>query len=692
MEDSNFFKKDNRPKNTPENRLYNIPETGPRDNWPDNRLYDCSDNSSGNTPENKPYDTPETGQQNNRPDNPLGITNKNFNVIIADTDWETFEALSGIRENYNFLNLSSEFAVNFILDYEKIDVIIISLKIGGLEAIEKKAERKKTKVYLLGKDLKCPVDREEVLRTLKKEYDEKIIQRQPGQGGQIMASFKKLFKFMPTESTRPDKPAGNRQTNKKIVDKRIAFNKPADKNTSNSGPVNIKHGKKQDKKSQFYNDFWKEVATEADENCLDSEEVKKPGQNMHEYGKNEYRKDKEWTPKLEQTLEGKVENNEFPGFDLQDNKKYAADKNFENNGSKIKGFDHISVDNSFKQGQETNNPDINSSETDNPKITNPYTKNPHTNNSDATNSYITNPDTNDAYTNNLDSDSQYADDLYTINSKINNPHTNDSYFNDPYGAAFEKNSRLEEKENLMQMTGKVITIKQKIMVFVKAKGGVGSTFLSLYLAHEFRKLKTLLIDLNFSEGGSDIGYYLGMPKSPNMMLFTEGYNRASMDNSVISFKGHFDILQSPPSYDLTKKLDMQDIYSIVDVAKKKYHLLIFDLPNQVDDIFFGVLDMADIAILVSDYTPGSIGRLASINKRFIYNDMEKILVLNKNKNNNSHSFIKNNISEFFSLKEIVNIDENSMLSGKSDFWGCDFSNFKEMLGFKKKVMECLTCD
>jgi len=108
------------------------------------------------------------------PANRPGSGNKNFNVIIADTQWETFEALSDIMENYNFLNLSSEFAVNFILDYEKIDIIIIGLKIGGLEAISKKAERKKVKVYVLGRDLSYPVVKEEVLSTIKKECNEKI--------------------------------------------------------------------------------------------------------------------------------------------------------------------------------------------------------------------------------------------------------------------------------------------------------------------------------------------------------------------------------------------------------------------------------------------------------------------------------------------------------------------------------------
>jgi MinD-like ATPase involved in chromosome partitioning or flagellar assembly len=525
--------------------------------------------------------------------NGSGSGNKNFNVIIADTRWETFETLSDIKENYNFLNLSSEFAVNFILDYEKIDLIIVGIKIGGLEAIAKKAERKKTKVYVMGKDLSYPVDREEVLSIIKKEYDEKITLKKSGSGRYLMDSFEKIFRSRPGVNAASDNSADCMTANIRLANKKHALTKSANKKTpdicgtnnedtniegtntaaakfwdintgaanteyAGIGPANIKDininpDKEQNKTSQFYNDFWKEVAIEAKDGFLDNaenEEVRKPNQNMHEYGK---KNESSYKQRLADTTGG-------------------------------------------------------------------------------------------------------------------------------------------ESESLMPAPGKVITIKQKIMVFVKAKGGVGSTFLSLYLAYEFRKLKTLLIDLNFSEGGSDIGYYLGMPKSPNMVIFTEGYNRISMDNSVINFKGYFDILQPPPSYDLTKKLDMQDIYSIVDIARRKYHLLIFDLPNQINDIFFGVLDMADLAIMVSDYTPGSIGRLASINKRFIYNDMEKILVLNKNKNNSSHSFIKNNISEFISLKEIVNIDENSLLSGKSDFKECDFSNNKDMLGFKNKVMESLTCD
>ena len=41
-----------------------------------------------------------------------------LNVIVADVDWETFETVSQIKRDFNFINLSSEFAVNFILEYE----------------------------------------------------------------------------------------------------------------------------------------------------------------------------------------------------------------------------------------------------------------------------------------------------------------------------------------------------------------------------------------------------------------------------------------------------------------------------------------------------------------------------------------------------------------------------------------------
>ena len=49
-----------------------------------------------------------------------------LNVIVADVDWETFETVSQIKKDFNFINLSSEFAVSFILEYEKVDILIFN--------------------------------------------------------------------------------------------------------------------------------------------------------------------------------------------------------------------------------------------------------------------------------------------------------------------------------------------------------------------------------------------------------------------------------------------------------------------------------------------------------------------------------------------------------------------------------------
>jgi Flp pilus assembly CpaE family ATPase len=618
-----------------------------------------------------------------RPANGSGSGSKNINVIIADTKWETFEALSDIKDNYNFLNLSSEFAVNFILDYEKIDIIIIGIKIGGLDAIAKKAKRKKTKVYVMGKDLSYPIDREEVLSIIEKEYDEKITMEKSGSVRHLMDSFEKMFKPRPSANAGSGNSEGYMTANIKLANKKHALKKPVDKKTPDIWVLNSEETGTRDRKNLTEDmkdikteptKLWEiDIGTASHENTTTETIVfgytGAPAANA---------KDVNTGTAGNSNTNRKNENNGLTGIeDINIKSAGAKDTNTknENNGpSCINAANKKAANTKYSSIRPANIKDVNmksgKEQNKQAQFYNDFWKE------------VT-QETNNAFLDNND------------NEKVRKPNQNMHEYGKNNDSSFEQrliDNTGEENENLIPAPGKVITIKQKIMVFVKAKGGVGSTFLSLYLAYEFRKLKTLLIDLNFSEGGSDIGYYLGMPKSPNMVIFTEGYNRISMDNSVINFKGYFDILQPPPSYDLTKKLDMQDIYSIVDIAKRKYHLLIFDLPNQINDIFFGVLDMADLAIMVSDCTPGSIGRLASINKRFIYNDMEKILVLNKNKNNSSHSFIKNNISEFISLKEIVNIDENSLLSGKSDFKECDFSNNKDMLGFKKKVMESLTFD
>ena len=53
-------------------------------------------------------------------------------------------------------------------------------------------------------------------------------------------------------------------------------------------------------------------------------------------------------------------------------------------------------------------------------------------------------------------------------------------------------------------TFNIKTIKQKIVTVFRAKGGVGSTTIAVFLAFIVNTIKTLIIDLNFNEGCSDL--------------------------------------------------------------------------------------------------------------------------------------------------------------------------------------------
>ena len=431
--------------------------------------------------------------KNSSLDNKISRYINSFNIILADKDLETFERIRKLNNKFNFINLSSDFAVNFILEYEKIDLIIISKKISSLSNIIEKANRKKISVYILGRDIKLPINEEEIENILLKEIKNKIFSRE-----------------------------SRRFNIKKYI-------------------------------SYFLN--------------------------------------------LGRAKELTLQSNSKPGGRVKGRLKEENNKYDYNNSC----FHQKNSDTKFKK-----------------KII-PVQK----------------------------------DDFEIKNIK---------------------------------------TIKQKIIILSKAKGGVGSTTISIFLGYVFDKLKTLLVDLNFSEGGGDISYYLDIPRAPNILNFIDGYNRKSLENSVIRIKKNLDILQAPPTYEMSKKVDLQDIYCLADIAKKKYHLIIFDLPNRFDDLVLGVIDLADLLIMVSDHTLGSIGRLIKMNNRFIYNDLEKILIINKYSKANSLNLFENRIEQFFNLKDFLFLDESEILRGKSEFSDFDFNNLKSFNCLTEKVFDLLTCE
>lgn len=443
-----------------------------------------------------------------------------FNVILADKDLETFKRVQKLESKYNIINLSSSFAVNFILEYEKIDVIFISRKISNIEDIIERANRKRINVYVIGKDVLLPIDEKEVENILVKEVRKKVLRE-----NNRKFSLKKFFSYL------------------------------------------------------FKSQNIKRVILESDNDLKE-------------------------------------------GIECNSNKE------------------HNNCDNKFKKRLCGKN--------ENSRI--------------------------------------LSEEFNRINNKNNSAVSN----------IISPNGEFENDINLVQRNKDksegIRTIKQKIIILSKAKGGVGSTTISIFLGYMFNKVKTLLVDLNFSEGGGDISYYLDIPKSPNILNFIEGYNRDSLENSVIKIRKNLDIVQAPPTYEMSKKIELQDIYCLADIAKKKYHLIIFDLPNRFDDLLLGVIDLADLLVMVSDYTLGSISRLINISNKFLYDDLEKILIVNKYHKVNGLNLLKNQIEQFFNLKDFIFLEEDEILRQKSEFTNFDFSNLRSFNCLTDKVFNLLTCD
>jgi len=448
-------------------------------------------------------------------------------VIIADTDLKTFEELKVLSDRFNTIFLSSDFAVNFILEYEKIDIVLISNKISNLNSIIERTNKKRIKVFIIGRDVKYPIDHKEVEKVLEIEQERKIAKNEKN-----IPLFKKTLKQI---LNGKNKIFENRKLN--LIGRK---NKVLNINNGNIKKIEEKNIEKKNRINKVL-----KIPDQKDLYLSDIENIEKPANHM---------------------INNKNSNSKNTVL-----KKSISD----NNGSE-----------EFKQ----------------------------------------------------------------------------------------KNMKI---------------IKQKVIVLAKAKGGVGSTTIGLFLSSILEGLSILLVDLNFSEGGGDISYYLNIPKTPNIQNFLEGYSRESLDSSVIKFKENLYILQSPPTFEQSKKIELQDIYCLVDIAKKKYHIIIIDLPNQLSDMWLGVIDLADLLILISDLSIGSIGRLLKINNKYLYKGLEKLLVFNMYSKQNGFDLLHCHVNSFFDLKEYVVIKENNTLRKKTDFSNFDFGDKQNFFNLRNKVMELL---
>ncbi|MDD3520721.1 MAG: AAA family ATPase [Actinomycetota bacterium] len=417
-----------------------------------------------------------------------------FKIIVADTELDIFSETAKIKDNFCFINLSSEYAVNFVLEYEKIDILFISKNISNFENILERAKNKKIKSFLIEKDLPKKFDYKNLKKIIMREFD--IKKSKEEENNSIQKMFKRALKK-------------NLKTKVNNVEKK----KKEIKLRSNNEKIKI-------------------------ENVI---------------------KDK--------------------NFNVKDN----------DNSSLIKNVNRKNRKNEVHQNKEI-----------------------------------------------------------------------------------------------------VKAVKQKVITVFRAKGGVGATTVSFFIANLLNNIKTLIIDLNFNEGCSDLGYYLNTPKTPNLTFFSESYDKNSFQNCLISLDNNVDIILPPPSHEISDKIDLKEIYTLVELARKKYDLMIFDLPNKINEFYLGITDISDTLLILSDESIGSLGRITEIVKKYIYDGLKKVLIINKIKNQSNIKKSIEVIRSYLKPDYLMMIPYSEELDNQEDLKKSYFNNLEGFNNLKEITLKILT--
>ncbi|MCL4386757.1 MAG: AAA family ATPase [Cyanobacteria bacterium] len=178
-------------------------------------------------------------------------------------------------------------------------------------------------------------------------------------------------------------------------------------------------------------------------------------------------------------------------------------------------------------------------------------------------------------------------------------------------------------------------IKRHIISFYSVQGGAGKTSLAFnfaWLLKNISNIKILLLDLNFSEGPSDLQISLNLPALPNLSVFMDLVSESSeaLRASIISPEGlNMDILQPPLSVSQSDKFNIDMLNCLIYTAGNIYNFVIVDVPCRYDNISLEMLNLSTITVVVMDsVSRAAICRLENLQK-FLPGYQQKILIINK---------------------------------------------------------------
>ena len=142
----------------------------------------------------------------------------------------------------------------------------------------------------------------------------------------------------------------------------------------------------------------------------------------------------------------------------------------------------------------------------------------------------------------------------------------------------------------------------RVLAFYPAKGGVGSTTISINAAialHRELGRKVCLVDGNLQFGDHRVFLDLGLDRKSIVDVVSAPTIDADLIKSVmVKHDSGIDLLLAPPSPETAELVHHEHLPHIAEVLRTMYDYVLIDVDKRLDDVNLGVFEVAEIVFVV----------------------------------------------------------------------------------------------
>lgn len=161
---------------------------------------------------------------------------------------------------------------------------------------------------------------------------------------------------------------------------------------------------------------------------------------------------------------------------------------------------------------------------------------------------------------------------------------------------------MEQKVNKEYDFTNLLKGSSRVFAVANSKGGIGRTLLTVNLATAFSRLgkRVAVIDGNLQFGEVSM-YYNIKPKRTIYEWTKEGYGRPdnSIENFMSSNEAGVSVLAAPSHPEFFEEISEDHMKEAIEAAKKRFDIVLIDMPVHLSDIHLRCLGMADEILLLS---------------------------------------------------------------------------------------------